>query len=67
MLDLAETVIRLTGSRAGIELLADRRGATDPQQRRPDIGRAKELLGWEPQIGLEDGLRRTIEDFRRRL
>jgi len=67
MLDLAETVIRLTGSRAGIEVLAERRGPTDPQQRRPDIGRAKELLGWEPHIGLEDGLLRTIEDFRRRL
>ncbi len=67
MLDLAETVIRLTGSRAGIELLAERRGLTDPQQRRPDIGRAKELLEWEPHIGLEDGLRRTIEDFRSRL
>ncbi|MEK7682913.1 MAG: UDP-glucuronic acid decarboxylase family protein [Chloroflexota bacterium] len=65
--DLAETVLRLTGSQAGIEILRERRAPDDPQQRRPDIARAKELLDWEPQIGLEQGLLRTIEDFRRRL
>lgn len=65
--DLAETVLRLTGSAAGIEILADRRAPADPQQRRPDIARAMELLDWQPRIGLEEGLRRTIEDFRRRL
>lgn len=65
--DLAETVLRLTGSQAGIEILRERRAPDDPQQRRPDITRAKELLDWEPQIGLEQGLLRTIEDFRRRL
>ena len=65
--DLAETVLRLTGSQAGIEILRERRAPDDPQQRRPDITRAKELLDWEPQIGLEEGLLRTIEDFRRRL
>ena len=67
VLELAEIVLRLTGSRAGVRVLADRRGPADPQQRRPDIGRAKELLGWEPRIDLEDGLQRTIENFRRRL
>ncbi len=65
--ELAETVLRLTGSRAGLQVLAERRGPADPQQRRPDISRAKELLAWEPRIDLEDGLQRTIEDFRRRL
>jgi len=65
--ELAEIVLRLTGSRAGVRVLADRRGPADPQQRRPDISRAKALLEWEPRIGLEDGLQRTIEDFRRRL
>ena len=58
VLELAEIVLRL---------LADRRGPADPQQRRPDISRAKDLLEWEPRIDLEDGLQRTVEDFRRRL
>ena len=65
--ELAETVLRLTGSRAGVRVLAGRRGPADPQQRRPDISRAKDLLEWEPTIDLEDGLQRTIDDFRRRL
>jgi len=67
VLELAEIVLRLTGSRAGVRVLADRRGPADPQQRRPDISRAIDLLEWEPRIDLEDGLQRTIEDFRRRL
>jgi nucleoside-diphosphate-sugar epimerase len=62
MLDLAETIIRISGSQSRIEhreLPVD-----DPKQRRPDIARARKLLGWEPQVGLEDGLRRTLEYFR---
>jgi len=62
MLDLARTIIRLAGSRSTIEhreLPAD-----DPRQRRPDITRAKQLVGWEPEVGLEDGLARTLEYFR---
>jgi len=35
----------------------------DPKQRRPDIGKARELLGWEPKVGLEGGLRETIGYF----
>jgi dTDP-glucose 4,6-dehydratase len=65
--ELAALVIRLTGSEAGIQVLSDRRGPTDPQQRRPDISRARELLDWEPSIPLEEGLQRTIDDFRRRI
>ena len=37
---------------------------SDPARRRPDIGRARELLGWEPRIGLAEGLPPTIEYFR---
>jgi len=65
--DLANLVLNLTESEAGLEFLADRRDRTDPQQRRPDITRAKEVLGWEPSVSLEDGLRATIDDFRSRI
>ncbi len=62
VLELAETIIRLAGSKSEIvhrELPAD-----DPRQRRPDITRAQNLLGWQPEVGLEDGLARTLEYFR---
>ena len=59
--ELAERVVALTGSRSAIEyrpLPAD-----DPMQRRPDIGLAREKLGWEPQVALEEGLKKTIAYF----
>jgi dTDP-glucose 4,6-dehydratase len=62
VLELAETIIRLAKSRSTIdhrELPVD-----DPKQRRPDIARAKKLLGWQPEVPLVDGLRRTLEYFR---
>ncbi len=61
MLELAETIIRLAGSKSGIdhgELPVD-----DPKQRRPDIKRAREILAWQPEVGLEDGLRKTLQYF----
>ncbi|AWJ93431.1 NAD-dependent epimerase/dehydratase family protein (plasmid) [Azospirillum baldaniorum] len=64
MLELAEQVIALTGSRSLVEhrpLPQD-----DPRQRRPDITKAKALLGWEPTVPLRDGLERTIAYFRQR-
>ena len=39
----------------------------DPMQRQPDITKAKNLLGWEPKINLEEGLKLTIDDFRSRI
>lgn len=60
--EIAKLILKLTGSASKIEqrpLPAD-----DPKVRRPDIARAKSLLGWEPEIELEDGLRKTIEYFR---
>jgi dTDP-glucose 4,6-dehydratase len=62
VLQLAQTIVRLADSKSQIvhrELPID-----DPKQRRPDITHAKQLLGWEPQVALEDGLSRTLEYFR---
>jgi UDP-glucuronate decarboxylase len=63
--DLAERVIALTGSRARIVHLP--LPQDDPRQRQPDIGRARQVLGWNPTVGLETGLRRTIDYFDKRL
>jgi UDP-glucuronate decarboxylase len=63
--ELAKLVLEMTGSKSRVvhrPLPAD-----DPLQRRPDITRAKSLLGWEPRIPLEDGLQRTIAYFREEL
>jgi UDP-glucuronate decarboxylase len=60
--ELAELVIRKTGETVELKLcpLPD----DDPKQRQPDIGRARELLRWEPSVPLEEGLARTIAHFR---
>ncbi len=58
LLQLAEAVIRLTGSSS--QIIYEALPVDDPQVRQPDITRAKQLLGWEPEVELEDGLRRTI-------
>jgi dTDP-glucose 4,6-dehydratase len=63
--ELAELIVRLTGSPASITYVP--RGADDPERRRPDLRRARELLGYEPTVDPEEGLRRTIEYFRSRL
>ena len=59
LLELAETVLRVTGSSS--EIVFEALPVDDPQVRQPDITRARDLLGWEPQVGLADGLRMTIE------
>jgi dTDP-glucose 4,6-dehydratase len=58
LLELAETIIRLTDSSS--EIVFEALPVDDPQVRQPDITRARQLLGWEPEIELEEGLRRTI-------
>jgi dTDP-glucose 4,6-dehydratase len=63
VLELAEIIIRLQGSTSPIELRP--LPVDDPKQRRPDITRARKLLGWQPEVALEDGLARTLEYFRR--
>ncbi len=67
ILELAETVNRILGNQAGVVFLEEARDRDDPQRRCPDISRARRVLGWEPKISLEEGLARTIDDFRRRL
>lgn len=61
MLELAETVLSIVGSKSKIvfrPLPAD-----DPKQRQPDISQAKTELGWEPKVGLKDGLKETVDYF----
>jgi nucleoside-diphosphate-sugar epimerase len=61
MLKFARAIRTATGSKS--KLVFRRLPQDDPKQRRPDIGRAKRLLKWTPKVGLEEGLRRTIEYF----
>ncbi|MGZ8708316.1 MAG: UDP-glucuronic acid decarboxylase family protein [Gaiellaceae bacterium] len=61
--ELAETVLRITGSKS--ELVYEALPVDDPQVRQPDITRARQLLGWEPQVQLEEGLRRMLPSFGR--
>jgi dTDP-glucose 4,6-dehydratase len=58
VLELAETVLRVTGSTS--EIVFEALPVDDPQIRQPDITRAKQVLGWEPEIQLEEGLRRML-------
>src|SRR3954462_9800036 len=62
ILELAQTVIRLTDSSS--ELVYEALPVDDPQIRQPDITRAKQVLGWEPEIPLEEGLRRMLGSLR---
>ena len=59
MLELAQTVIKVTGSTS--EIVFEALPIDDPQIRRPDITRAQQILGWEPEIDLEEGLRRWLK------
>jgi dTDP-glucose 4,6-dehydratase len=61
--ELAETVIRVTGATS--EIVYEALPVDDPQVRQPDITRAQQLLGWEPEIELQEGLRRMVPSFGR--
>ena len=65
LLDLAKRIIRLTGSRS--EIVFRPLPIEDPKVRQPDIGRARALLGWEPRVDTEEGLRLTVDWFREKL
>ena len=61
MLEFAETIRSMTGS--GSEIIFEPLPQDDPKRRRPDISKAKRILGWEPEVPLEEGLKPTIAYF----
>jgi dTDP-glucose 4,6-dehydratase len=65
ILQFAEVIRRVTGSSS--EIVFRDLPEDDPKVRRPDISRARRLLGWEPEVDLEEGITRTIEYFRGRV
>lgn len=67
ILEFAETINRLTENEAGLVIQAELRGEGDPQRRRPDITKARTLLGWEPKISLDEGISRTIPYFKEKM
>ena len=62
ILEFADKIRILTGTRA--ETVHEALPSDDPRKRRPDISKARRLLGWEPKVTLEEGLRETIKYFR---
>jgi len=67
ILEFAQTINNLIGNTKGIIYKSDERAESDPQRRRPDITRAKQILGWEPRIDLGEGIRRTVIYYRHEL
>jgi dTDP-glucose 4,6-dehydratase len=67
LLEFAETINKVVGNKAGVTFVKDARSVRDPQQRRPDITRARTILGWEPKIPLEQGIHLTVPYFRLKL
>jgi dTDP-glucose 4,6-dehydratase len=65
LLELAKRIIRLTGSRS--EIVFRPLPEDDPKVRQPDISRARSLLGWEPRVDTDEGLKRTLEWFREKV
>jgi dTDP-glucose 4,6-dehydratase len=63
LLEMARLIIELTEARS--EVVFEALPVDDPQVRQPDITRARDLLGWEPEIDVREGIRRTIEHYTR--
>ena len=67
ILEFAETINQIVDNKAGIVFVKDARSVRDPQQRQPDITRAREILGWEPKVSLEEGIQKTTPYFKQKL
>jgi dTDP-glucose 4,6-dehydratase len=67
IIQFAELINELTGNEAGMVFQEGKRIKGDPQTRKPDIGKAKRVLDWEPKVDIREGLQRTIEYFRKRI
>jgi dTDP-glucose 4,6-dehydratase len=69
ILEFAQKILEITGSRSEIAFVrpTDDRTRDDPQRRCPDITRARTVLGWEPKVSLEEGLRETVAYFRNKI
>ncbi|HEY4580983.1 MAG TPA: hypothetical protein VIG89_08100, partial [Candidatus Acidoferrales bacterium] len=65
ILEFAQRVLALTGST--VPIIFQPLPQDDPKQRCPDISKAKRILGWEPQVQLEEGLRRTLQYFQQQV
>ena len=69
ILEFARKIVEISGSASEITFVQpeDERTQDDPKRRRPDISKAKRILGWEPKVPLEEGLKKTIAYFKKRL
>jgi dTDP-glucose 4,6-dehydratase len=65
LLEMAQLMVELTGSQS--EIVFEALPVDDPKIRQPEITRAQQLLGWEPEIDVREGLRRTIDSYTERL
>jgi dTDP-glucose 4,6-dehydratase len=67
LIQFAEAINEIVGNRAGIGFVPDARSERDPQRRRPDIARARQILGWSPRVSLREGVKLTIPYFKQKL
>ncbi len=65
LLEMANLIIELTGAKS--EIVFEALPVDDPKVRQPDITRARELLGWEPEVEVRDGLKNTIDHYSTRI
>ena len=67
ILQFAQSINAIVGNKAGVRFIPEARSERDPERRQPDITRATQILGWAPTVDLEQGIRKTIPYFQRRL
>jgi dTDP-glucose 4,6-dehydratase len=67
MLQFADVINAIVGSSAGISMKPAMRLGDDPKRRQPDITRARQILGWEPKVSLEEGIAKTVPYFRQKM